>query len=66
MRTALLTIIFAAHRWGQASSGSLIGDVFIEVRGEVFNSLNHPGPFYGNAFSAGNPRRPQFALRYDF
>jgi hypothetical protein len=49
----------------------------IEARGEVFNSLNHPnigvpgpypdfGPFYGKAFSAGNPRRMQFALRYDF
>jgi hypothetical protein len=49
----------------------------IELRGEVFNSLNHPnigvpgpypdfGPFYGKAFSAGNPRRMQFALRYDF
>lgn len=49
----------------------------IEARAEVFNSLNHPnigvpgpypdfGPFYGKAFSAGNPRRMQFALRYDF
>ncbi len=49
----------------------------LEVRGEVFNSLNHPnigipgpypdfGPFYGKAFSAGTPRRMQFALRYDF
>ncbi len=49
----------------------------IEVRGEAFNSLNHPnigvpgpypdfGPFYGKAFSAGNPRRMQFAVRYDF
>jgi hypothetical protein len=49
----------------------------IEVRGEVFNSLNHPnigvpgpypdfGPSYGKAFSAGDPRRMQFALRYDF
>lgn len=49
----------------------------IQVRGEAFNSLNHPnigipgpypdfGPFYGKAFSAGNPRRMQFALRYDF
>lgn len=49
----------------------------LEVRGEVFNSLNHPnigvpgpypdfGPFYGKAFSAGNPRRMQFAVRYDF
>lgn len=49
----------------------------IQLRGEAFNSLNHPnigipgpypdfGPFYGKAFSAGNPRRMQFALRYDF
>ena len=49
----------------------------IEARGEVFNSLYHPnigipgpypdfGPFFGKAFSAGNPRRMQFALRYDF
>jgi outer membrane receptor protein involved in Fe transport len=56
---------------------SFIEHQTIEVRGEVFNSLNHPnigvpgpypdfGPFYGKAFSAGNPRRMQFALRYDF
>jgi Carboxypeptidase regulatory-like domain/TonB dependent receptor len=49
----------------------------IQLRAEAFNSLNHPnigvpgpypdfGPFYGKAFSAGNPRRMQFALRYDF
>ncbi len=49
----------------------------IEARAEAFNSLNHPnigipgpypdfGPFYGKAFSAGAPRRMQFALRYDF
>jgi hypothetical protein len=49
----------------------------IEARAEVFNSLNHPnigipgpypdfGPFFGKAFSAGSPRRMQFALRYDF
>ena len=39
--------------------------------------LNHPnigipgpypdfGPFFGKAFSAGDPRRMQFALRFDF
>ena len=44
---------------------------------QVLASLNHPnigipgpytdfGPFYGKAFSAGSPRRMQFALRYDF
>jgi hypothetical protein len=49
----------------------------IQLRAEAFNALNHPnigvpgpypdfGPFYGKAFSAGNPRRMQFALRYDF
>ena len=49
----------------------------IQLRGEAFNSLNHPnigipgpypdfGPFYGKAFSAGNPRQMQFSLRYDF
>jgi hypothetical protein len=56
---------------------SLFEHQTIEARAEVFNSLNHPnigipgpypdfGPFYGKAFSAGNPRRMQFALRYDF
>jgi len=49
----------------------------IELRGEVFNTLNHPnigipgpypdfGPFFGKAFSAGEPRRIQFGLRFDF
>jgi hypothetical protein len=49
----------------------------MEGRVEAFNSLNHPnigiplpypdfGPIYGEAVSAGNPRRLQFALRYDF
>ncbi len=49
----------------------------IQFRAEVFNMLNHPnigipgpypdfGPFFGKAFSAGDPRRMQFALRFDF
>jgi hypothetical protein len=49
----------------------------IELRAESFNLLNHPnigipgpypdfGPFFGKAFSAGSPRRLQFALRFDF
>ncbi len=49
----------------------------VEFRWETFNALNHPnlgipgpypdfGPFFGKAFSAGNPRRMQFALRFDF
>jgi Carboxypeptidase regulatory-like domain/TonB dependent receptor len=49
----------------------------IEFRAESFNLLNHPnigipgpypdfGPFFGKAFSAGDPRRLQFALRFDF
>lgn len=49
----------------------------LEMRADVFNLLNHPnigipgpypdfGPFFGKAFSAGDPRRLQFALRSDF
>jgi hypothetical protein len=49
----------------------------VEVRGETFNVVNHPnigipgpypdfGPFFGKAFSVGDPRRLQFAVRYDF
>lgn len=49
----------------------------IAFRAETFNLLNHPnigipgpypdfGPFFGKAFSAGDPRRMQFALRFDF
>ena len=49
----------------------------IQLRGEAFNLFNHPnigipgpypdfGPFFGKAFSSGDPRRMQFALRFDF
>ncbi|MGH9665917.1 MAG: TonB-dependent receptor, partial [Bryobacteraceae bacterium] len=49
----------------------------VELRAEVFNALNYPnigipgpypdfGPFFGKAFSAGDPRRMQFAVRFDF
>ncbi|HEX4593707.1 MAG TPA: carboxypeptidase regulatory-like domain-containing protein [Bryobacteraceae bacterium] len=49
----------------------------VEFRAETFNLLNHPnigipgpypdfGPFFGKAFSSGDPRRMQFALRFDF
>jgi hypothetical protein len=49
----------------------------LEFRWETFNALNHPnlgipgpypdfGPFFGKAFSSGEPRRIQFALRLDF
>lgn len=49
----------------------------VEFRWETFNTLNHPnlgipgrypdfGPFFGKAFSVGDPRRMQFALRFDF
>jgi hypothetical protein len=49
----------------------------MEFRAESFNLLNHPnigipgpypdfGPFFGKAFSAGDPRRLQFGLRFEF
>jgi hypothetical protein len=49
----------------------------IRFRAESFNAFNHPnwgipgpypdfGPFFGKIFSSGEPRRMQFALRYDF
>ena len=49
----------------------------LEVRAETFNTFNHPnwgipgpnpdfGPFFGKIFTSGEPRRMQFALRYDF
>ncbi len=49
----------------------------IQFRAESFNTFNHPnwgipgpnpdfGPFFGKIFASGDPRRIQFALRYDF
>jgi len=49
----------------------------IQFRAESFNTFNHPnwgipgtypdfGPFFGKIFTSGEPRRMQFALRYDF
>jgi TonB dependent receptor len=49
----------------------------IRFRAETFNTFNHPnwgipgsnpdfGPFFGKIFTSGDPRRMQFALRYDF
>lgn len=49
----------------------------VEFRAECFNLLNHPnwgvpgqypdfGPFFGRIFTAGQPRRFQAALRFDF
>jgi hypothetical protein len=62
----------ALHRRFIVSEGKTV-----EFRWETFNALNHPnlgipgpypdfGPFFGKAFSSGNPRRMQFALRFDF
>jgi outer membrane receptor protein involved in Fe transport len=49
----------------------------LEFRAESFNAFNHPnwgipvpnpdfGPFFGRIVATGEPRRLQFALRYDF
>jgi outer membrane receptor protein involved in Fe transport len=49
----------------------------VRFRAEAFNAFNHPnwgipgpypdfGPFFGKIFTSGEPRRMQFALRYDF
>lgn len=51
--------------------------VAFQLRAEGFNILNHPnwgipgqypdfGPFFGRIFTTGEPRRFQFALRFDF
>jgi hypothetical protein len=63
---------FALQREFTAREGHTV--VF---RAEAFNAFNHPnwgipgpypdfGPFFGKIFSSGEPRRMQFALRYDF
>jgi hypothetical protein len=62
----------AIHRRFRVREGAAI-----EVRAESFNVLNYPnlgipgpypdfGPFFGKIFSTGQPRRMQFALRFDF
>ena len=49
----------------------------VQFRAESFNAFNHPnwgipdpnpdsGPFFGRIVAVGDPRRVQFALRYDF
>ncbi len=63
---------FALHRRFQVREGQTV-----EFRAESFNTFNHPnwgiagnnpdfGPFFGRIFTSGEPRRLQFALRYDF
>ncbi len=56
---------------------SLSESAAIAVRGEAFNIFNHPnfgipgpypdfGPFFGRILSTGDPRRFQFAVRFEF
>lgn len=63
---------FGLHRRFPISEGHII-----EFRAESFNLFNHPnygiplpfadfGPFFGKVVAVGEPRRIQFALRYDF
>ena len=63
---------FVLHRRFQVREGQTV-----EFRAESFNTFNHPnwgiagnnpdfGPFFGRIFTSGEPRRLQFALRYDF
>ncbi len=63
---------FALHRKFRIREGHTV-----QFRAESFNTFNHPnwgiignnpdfGPYFGRVFTAGPPRRIQFALRYDF
>lgn len=63
---------FSLHRRFPIHEGQVI-----EFRAESFNLFNHPnygiplpfadfGPFFGKVVAVGEPRRIQFALRYDF
>jgi outer membrane receptor protein involved in Fe transport len=63
---------FALHREFRLLEGHKV-----QFRAESFNAFNHPnwgipgpypdfGPFFGKIFTSGEPRRVQFALRYDF
>jgi hypothetical protein len=63
---------FALHRRFRLGEGRTL-----EFRAESFNLFNHPnygiplpfadfGPFFGRIVSVGDPRRIQFALRFDF
>ncbi|HEV2827541.1 MAG TPA: TonB-dependent receptor [Pyrinomonadaceae bacterium] len=63
---------FALHRRFEIREGQAI-----EFRAESFNLFNHPnygiplpfadfGPFFGKVVAVGEPRRIQFALRFDF
>jgi hypothetical protein len=62
----------ALHRQFRMAEGHTV-----QFRAESFNTFNHPnwgipgpnpdfGPFFGQIFTSGEPRRIQFALRYDF
>jgi hypothetical protein len=44
----------------------LAGAVAQSLRGGIPGPYPDFGPFFGNIFTSGEPRRMQFALRYDF